>query len=649
MTPADRPQAGGPEATEGSRHGLGVPDVTHLLAAIVDSSDEAILSKNIDGVITSWNGGAERLFGYTAVEAIGKSIALIVPHSEEDELASILAKVEAGVRVGPIETKRRRKDGRTVDVSVTISPVRDRSEKIIGASAVAHDISDRKRNEASRSLLAAIVASSDDAIVSADLNGVITSWNAGAERIYGYTAAEVVGTEFALSTAPGSAAQAPRLAGGARGQVAVQHLESRRTRKDGTAVQVAMTIFPIRDGAGAVVGGSAIVREISELNAARDALIASEVEAREARVKARASEEIIAAKDEVVSLLSHELRTPLASIVGFTELLASRELSDAQRKVYLGVMLREGRRLTDLVNDVLQMQRLENGHQSLNLAPVDLRSLIQRAVESAGDDERRPIGMILPEPLPLVLADTDAILQVLGNFLSNARKFSPVGGSIRVGARHEGDMVEIYVRDQGLGVPADAVPKMFQKFYRVDSADRRLIKGSGLGLSINQKIVESHGGTVGVQSDGPGKGSRFHFTLPVAKESAKTGDVLIIEDDAGFARMLEAEFAAQGLSSVRASDAETAEQLLAHQYLRAVVLDLRLPGLQGEDFLARLRSGKNAKLPVVVLTVKNLSGAEIMSLQRIGVTAVLPKEAGAPQAAVTLIAESLAPSAPVAR
>jgi CheY-like chemotaxis protein len=256
--------------------------------------------------------------------------------------------------------------------------------------------------------------------------------------------------------------------------------------------------------------------------------------------------------------------------------------------------------------------------------------------------------MILPEPLPLVKADPDAILQVLGNFLSNARKFSPTGGTIRIGARVVEDMVQIYVRDEGLGLPPEALPKLFQKFYRVDSPDRRLIRGTGLGLSINQKIIEGHGGKVEAHSDGLGKGTRVTFTLPIARDSTKSGDILIVEDDASFARVLEAEFTNHGLTSVWASDAETAEHLMrASPQPRALVLDLKLPGLQGEDFLARLRAQHGNGVPIVVMTVKNLSMAEIVSLQRTGVTAVLPKEAGAPQAAVSVIAEALSPS-PVA-
>jgi PAS domain S-box-containing protein len=497
-------------------------------------------------------------------------------------------------------------------------------------------------------LLAAIVECSDDAIVAETLDGTIISWNAGAERLYGYRAPEIVGQNISIIVPGDRGSELDAILVRLRGGECIEHLETKRVCKDGALVEVSMSISPIRNRAGAIVGASMVARDLTERNTAREALAESERRALAARSQAETDESVSRAKSEVVSLVSHELRSPLASIVGFTELLFTRDLSEAQRKVYLGVMLREARRLTELVNGVLHLQRLEEGHEVLNLAPVDIRALVQRAVEAAGEDDRRPIGMILPEPLPLVMVDPDAVLQVLGNFLSNARKFSPTGGSIRIGARVVDDMVQVYVRDEGLGLPPEALPKLFQKFYRIDSPDRRLIRGTGLGLSINQKIIEGHGGKVEAHSDGLGKGTRFTFTLPLARDAAKRGDILIVEDDASFARMLEAEFANRGLTSVWASDAETAEHLMrASPQPRALVVDLKLPGLQGEDFIARLRAEQGNDVPIVVVTVKNLSMAEIASLQRTGVTAVLPKEAGAPQAAASVIAEALS-STPVA-
>ena len=355
------------------------------------------------------------------------------------------------------------------------------------------------------------------------------------------------------------------------------------------------------------------------------------------------AKELDRAKDELIATVSHELRTPLASLVGFTELLLAREFSDAQRKQYLETMLHEGRRLTELINDFLDLQRMEGGYKRLDLGPADLRTLIARAVTTAGDEPRTPIEIDLPKELPLVMADTDAILQVLINLLSNARKYSPGGGAIRVDARVVPDAVEVSIHDHGLGIPAEALPKLFNKFYRVANADRRLISGTGLGLAISRRIIDAHGGRVGGESGGLGEGSRFYFTLRAASAGAKSGDVLIVEDDSGFARLVEAELAIKGLSSVWAPDAETADQLIGQMAARAVVLDLMLPGASGEDFLARLRTSHDSLLTVVVVTIKELEATETLALRTAGVVAVLKKHSGTAKEAAAFIADALRP------
>jgi PAS domain S-box-containing protein len=368
-----------------------------------------------------------------------------------------------------------------------------------------------------------------------------------------------------------------------------------------------------------------------------------ELELHQSKARSDAEAELSRAKDELVSMVSHELRTPLASLLGFTELLLSRDVTDAKRREFLTVMLQEGRRLTSLINDFLDLQRIGGGHQILNMAPADLGALIKRAIKNSDTASTIPIETRVPDDLPLVLVDSDSILRVLANLLSNATKYSPSGGAIVVGAGVAGSMVEVYVQDHGLGIPRESLPHLTETFYRVDQPDRRDIKGTGLGLAISKKVVEAHGGAIGARSEGLGKGSLFHFTIPIARDRAKSGDVLIVEDDAGFAHLLEVELASKGLSSVWAADAETAEQLTQHRMTRAVVLDLMLPGLQGEDFLNRLRGSHGPGIPVVVVTVKNLGPEQSIALQRAGVTAVLRKGAGTAEAAATLIAQAVVP------
>ena len=407
----------------------------------------------------------------------------------------------------------------------------------------------------------------------------------------------------------------------------------RHLLKDGSVIEVLITSHEL-------TFADRQVRFVMAENLTESQRLELELHQSQARVESNAG--LSRAKDELVSMVSHELRTPLASIVGFAELMVSRDVSEAQRKEYLGVMLQEGRRLTSLINDFLDLQRLEGGHQAMSVAPADLQALIARAVKIAGDNGSTPIEMRLADDLPLVMVDTESIMRVLANLVSNARKYSPNGGDIVIGARVVGDMAEVSVQDHGLGIPRAALPRIFRRFYRVDTADRRLIKGTGLGLSISKKIVESQGGKIAVRSDGLGKGSLFLFTVPIARERSQTGDVLLVEDDDGFAHLLEAELVSRGLSSVWAADAESAEHLMQHLKVRAVILDLMLPGMSGEEFLARLRSEPDAIVPVVVVTLKNLDAAQNLGLQKLGVTAVLRKTAGAAEAAANMVAHALA-------
>ena len=249
-----------------------------LLRAIVDSCDDAIISKNLDGVITSWNQSAERLFGYTAAEAVGQPVAnLLVPHDRLDEETHILARLKRGERVDHFETVRRRKDGTLLDISLTISPVRDSAGTVIGASKIARDISERKRDDRAALLLSAIVDSSDDAIISKDLNGVITSWNQSAERVFGYTAAEAIGQPVATLLIPHDRQEEePTILARLKRGERVEHFETVRRRKDGTLLDISLTISPVRNAQGVIAGASKIARDISESKRIRADLTASE-------------------------------------------------------------------------------------------------------------------------------------------------------------------------------------------------------------------------------------------------------------------------------------------------------------------------------------------------------------------------------------
>jgi PAS domain S-box-containing protein len=405
----------------------------------------------------------------------------------------------------------------------------------------------------------------------------------------------------------------------------------RHLLKDGSIIQVLITSHAVSFGDHRA--RFVLAEDLTEIQRL-------ELELAESHARAATTAQLGHAKDEMVTIVSHELRTPLASIVGFAELLATRDVTAAQRQDYLAVMLQEGRRLTALVNDFLDLRSLEGGHLSMRFAPADIKALITRAVDLFSDPGGRPIEIRVPADLPLVRVDGDSMFRVVSNLLSNARKYSPLDGPIVVGAAVAGGMVEVYVNDKGLGIPTEALSQLFAKFFRVESSDRVGIGGTGLGLAICKNIVESHGGKIVARSEGLGKGAVFSFTVPVAREQAQSGDVLVVEDDSGFATLLEAELEARGLSAIWAADAETASRLVTKA--RAVVLDLLLPGLSGEAFLEHLRATRWTGMPVVVVTLKDLAPAENLVLQKAGVTAVLRKGPGTAALAANLIAQGLA-------
>jgi signal transduction histidine kinase len=233
-----------------------------------------------------------------------------------------------------------------------------------------------------------------------------------------------------------------------------------------------------------------------------------------------AQRELVAAeraKAELVEVLSHELRTPLAGVVGYGEILLAGRFGAAERREYLTIMVEEGRRVTALIDDFLELQRGDGGHHPrLATAVTAIADLLLAAATSTGDDPARPLRLDLPDQLPLVAVDADRIHQVLTNLIVNARKYSPDGGPVTLAARAVDGEVEISVADHGLGIPAAALPHVFDRFYRVDTGEHDAIKGTGLGLAICRSIARAHGGRVRAESDGPGRGSVFTLTLPAA-------------------------------------------------------------------------------------------------------------------------------------
>ncbi len=290
------------------------------LAAIVDSSQDGIIGKTLDGVITSWNAGAEQLYGYSAREAVGRTLDLIVPPDQRPLMTAVFEQLRQGVKVEPFETARVRKNGERFDISLTFSPVRDASGKTVGASGIDRDVTELKRAKEDRERLAAIVDSSQDGIIGKTLDGVITSWNAGAERMYGYSAREAVGRTLDLIVPPDQRPLMTAVFEQLRQGVKVAPFETARVRKNGERFDISLTFSPVRDASGKTVGASGIDRDITELKRAQ-----AELQHR--------TEQLVEAdrrKDEFLAMLGHELRNPLAPIRNCLHLLQSPDLREEQ-------------------------------------------------------------------------------------------------------------------------------------------------------------------------------------------------------------------------------------------------------------------------------------------------------------------------------
>jgi PAS domain S-box-containing protein len=494
------------------------------LGALVASSDDVIISKDLHGTVRSWNPAAERLFGYTAEEMIGRSIRTIIPQERQGEEDHLLKQVRAGAVVDHFETQRRGKDGRLIDISLTVSPIRDAKGQIVGASKIARDIAEQRRAVAAALHLAALVRSSDDAIASKNLDGIVQSWNPAAERLFGFTAAEMIGQSITKIVPPDRLDEETFVLGQIRAGLSVEHFETVRITKDGRLVDISLTVSPIRDGTGRVVGASKIARDIREhkrLLEERRTAAANEEAARREVLEAqnRRVQEASRLKSEFVANMSHELRTPLNSLVGFSELMADARVGPLpeQYREFAQVMHTSALHLLQLINDILDLARVESGKIDLMPQEVDLSTVVKETTTIVSGLAARQSIQITTDVDPtigVVHLDPIRLKQVLYNYLSNAIKFTPEGGRVTVRVRSEGsDRFRLEVEDTGIGIRPEEEHRLFIEFQQLDASTAKKYAGSGLGLALTKRLVEAQGGTVGVYTVF-GSGSTFFATLP---------------------------------------------------------------------------------------------------------------------------------------
>jgi PAS domain S-box-containing protein len=494
-----------------------------MYRTIVDTANEGIAVIDTEGRLKFVNPRFQEMFGCTAEELAGRPfLETVAPDQREAVDRGYRERLARGGR-GQNEVRGVRKDGSPLWLLASVTSTLDEAGEVNGLVSMLSDVTARKQAEdelrslsrelearvesrthelslatdvaeAERAMLTAVMANmSDGLLVVAEDRGV---------RYCNRRAAELLGDEQRDFAGQPLAAVEDCLRQQLGGQALPTEWEA-GLRQPAAGAVFELSLSPPRRDVQLQFFAATAPNEAPSVG-----LLLRDV---------TTERNLARTKDELVSVVSHELRTPLASVVGFTELLLEGEHDQDEQRLYLSTIGEEGRRLTALINDFLDLERMSSGRQEYKKAAVDVEAALAQALAAAGDDPRHPNVLRLAE-LPPVWADRDSLQQVLTNLISNARKYSPAGGEVRIAAELRDGEVEISVADQGLGLPADAMPRLFTAFYRVDNSDRRAIKGTGLGLSITRRIVEDHGGRVWAESEGEGHGSRFAFTLPLAAQ-----------------------------------------------------------------------------------------------------------------------------------
>jgi PAS domain S-box-containing protein len=452
------------------------------LASIVDSSEDAILSKTMEGIITSWNSGAEELYGYKADEVIGKHVSILIPYDQLDEIPQLMRRLANGEVIGHYETLRKRKNGSLIDVALTISPMRDEKGNIVGASAVARNITLEKRLRAERQFLGLIVEGSDDAIYSKDLNGIVLSWNPGAEKIFGYTPEEIIGKPVAMLTAPGNENQVPEILSQLKAGNRIEHFETQRKRKDGTLIHVSLTISPVKDDSGNIIAASSIAKDITKQKQA--AMV----------IQAQLQE-----KQILLQEIHHRVKNNLQLVASLLE-LRSRGLDNQAAKAAFA----------DSIGRIRSMAMLHEKMYGSNIVgSVNfgeyIRSLFEPLAEAFNKD--LPINFVVDsDHFMLDLNRAIPLGLILNELLTNSVKHafsSSKPPEIRVKIRTNMDKVAMIVADNGTGLPPD-----------VD-----LFKSHSFGFKIVRLLIEQIDGQIEVQNS---NGTVYQITLPYEVEKNVT-------------------------------------------------------------------------------------------------------------------------------
>ena len=506
------------------------------------------------------------------------------------------------------------------------------------------DVTARHVAEITSHRLAAIVASSDDGIIGKDLNGIITSWNFGAERIFGYHADEIIGTSIMRLIPPDRREEELKILSGLLRGERFDHFETIRRGKDGRLLDVSVTISPIKDSEDRVVGASKVVRDITERKRVEEALKKAKEQSeaagrerlelldseREARAEAERANRT---KDEFLATLSHELRTPLNAVIGWAKILRLGNAGAQELAQGLEIIERNASVQAQIIDDLLDMSRIISGKVRLDMQAIDLPTVLHESIETLrATAEAKGVHLqvgVNPLAGP-ISGDPNRLQQVFWNLLSNAIKFTPKGGKIQILLERVNSEVEIRVVDTGEGIAAEFLPYVFERFQQGDASTTRRHGGLGLGLAIVKQLVELHGGHVRVQSAGRGQGTTFTVSLPLQaayaepeqdrrhprtaiRESRPFPDislanvrVLVVDDELDSRDLVKRLLEMAGARVSLACSAPEAMERIVAERPDVLVCDVGMPGEDGYSLIRRLRTleaeQEESSLPAIALS-----------------------------------------------
>jgi len=607
--------------------------------------DYAIFMLDPEGRVLTWNAGAERFKGYRANEIIGQHFSRFYP---AEALARRLPEheLEVAKENGAFEDEgwRVRKDGSLFWANVVITAVRDAKGKLLGFAKVTRDLTHRKNQEealrqSEERFRLLVEGVADYAIFMLDVNGKVATWNVGAQRINGYSSEEIIGRHFSVFYP-----EEARESGWPDYELKVAAEKGSfvdngwRLRRDGSKLWANVTITALRDEAGQLVGYAKLTRDLTESRRVEAVELASQHrdEILEAERSARmAAQRATRVKDEFLATLSHELRTPLSAILGWTQVLlrGGADGDPARQRRAIEVIDRNARAQVQLIDDLLDLSRIVTGKIRLDLQQISLPTVVEAAVDSArpaADAKEIRLTAVLDHVRTTVNADAARLQQVVWNLLSNAIKFTPKGGRVQVILQRVNSHLELSVSDTGIGIPASFLPHVFDRFSQRDSSTTRVFGGLGLGLAISKQLVELHGGTIRVTSEGEGRGATVFVELPLSivqwdevEDSAREHPTVetqpaeltplprldgvhafIVDDEPDARDLLERILRDQGAQVT--SFGSPAELLAALKTSKPTVMisDIGMPETDGYQLMRTLRAGEPrvGRIPALALT-----------------------------------------------